>query len=161
MAEELTDRQQRFCEEYLVDLNATRAAVRAGYSEQSAKEIGYENLTKPHIAAAIEAAMAERSERTKITADRVLREFARIAFADMRNFASWDSNGFILRDSRELSDDDAAVVAEFSQNSREDGNAFKFKLHDKKGALESLAKHLGLYSDGNNVQVNAQIVVTD
>ncbi|MCL4165291.1 UNVERIFIED_CONTAM: hypothetical protein GTU68_038875, partial [Idotea baltica] len=75
----MTDKQQRFCEEYLVDLNATQAAIRAGYSEDSAKEIGYENHTKPHIQAEIQRLKAERSEATAITAKRVLQEIAGIA----------------------------------------------------------------------------------
>lgn len=69
---DLTDKQQRFVEEYLIDLNATQAAIRAGYSEDSAQQIGSENLLKPVIAEAIQAAMAQRAERTKITADYVL-----------------------------------------------------------------------------------------
>ena len=79
----LTDRQQRFVEEYLTDLNATQAAIRAGYSEDTARAIGCENLTKPDIAAAIEAAMAERSKRVQITADEVLRELVDVALGDV------------------------------------------------------------------------------
>jgi len=60
----LTAKQKRFIEEYLIDMNATQAAIRAGYSPDSAKEIGCENLTKPNIKAAIDKAMAERSRRT-------------------------------------------------------------------------------------------------
>lgn len=79
----LTDKQQRFVEEYLVDLNATQAAIRAGYSEDTARSIGSENLTKPDIADAIAAAMAERSERVQITADEVLRELVDVALGDV------------------------------------------------------------------------------
>jgi phage terminase small subunit len=68
----LTDKQQRFVEEYLVDLNATQAAIRAGYSENTARAIGAENLTKPNIASAIADAQAGRSKRTEVTADYVL-----------------------------------------------------------------------------------------
>jgi len=68
----LTAKQEVFCREYLIDLNATQAAVRAGYSVKTAKETGYENLTKPHISSFIQQAMAERSESTGITADYVL-----------------------------------------------------------------------------------------
>ena len=68
----LTPKQQRFVAEYLVNLNATKAAVKAGYSEKTAYSIGQENLTKPEIAAAVAAAQAERSERTEVTADYVL-----------------------------------------------------------------------------------------
>lgn len=78
----LTDKQQRFIEEYLVDLCATKAAIRAGYSPKRANVIGYENLRKPEIAAAIQAARTARSERTGITADRALQEAWAIATAD-------------------------------------------------------------------------------
>lgn len=80
----LTALQERFVSEYLVDLNATQAAIRAGYSENTAKEIGYENLTKPHIQAAIAEARLRQQERTEITADRVLREAWNQVTADAR-----------------------------------------------------------------------------
>ena len=78
----LTKKNEVFCEEYLIDLNATQAAIRAGYSVESAGSIGSELLKKPEIRARIETAMAERSKRTGINADRVLRELGRIAFVD-------------------------------------------------------------------------------
>jgi len=75
----LTARQQRFVNEYLLDLNATQAAVRAGYSARTAGAIGYENLTKPQVATAICEAQAERARQTRVTADDVLRELWSIA----------------------------------------------------------------------------------
>lgn len=75
----LTAKQEMFCKEYLVDLNATQAAIRAGYSEDSAKEIGCENLTKPNIKEYIDKAMKERSQRVEITADYVLNNIKDIA----------------------------------------------------------------------------------
>lgn len=69
----LTDKQQRFVAEYLIDLNATQAAIRAGYSEKTAGSVGGENLKKPEIAKAIQAAMSKRTERTQVDADYVLR----------------------------------------------------------------------------------------
>jgi len=74
----LTPKQSRFIEEYLVDLNATQAAIRAGYSEKTAKSIGQENLTKPYIEAAIEKARADLSERTEITQEFVIDSFMEI-----------------------------------------------------------------------------------
>jgi phage terminase small subunit len=68
----LTAKQQAFIKEYLIDLNSTQAAIRAGYSEATAKEIGYENLTKPHIKGAIDEAMNKRAEKLEITAEYVL-----------------------------------------------------------------------------------------
>ncbi len=78
----LTDKQLRFVEEYLVDLNATQAAIRAGYSAKTAGSVGQENLTKPEIAEAISAAQLRRSQRTAITADTVLARWWEIANAD-------------------------------------------------------------------------------
>lgn len=68
----LTPKQQRFVEEYLIDLNATQAAIRAGYSEKTAKEIGSENLTKPNIAKAIQEAQESLSNKTQLTVDIVV-----------------------------------------------------------------------------------------
>ena len=83
-ASELEPRQERFVQEYLIDLNATQAAIRAGYSEKSARQMGTENLSKPSIQAAISKAQAERAERTGIAADKALREAWSIATADAR-----------------------------------------------------------------------------
>ena len=79
---ELAPKENRFCEEYLVDLNATQAAIRAGYSKRSAYSTGYENLTKQKIQSYINNLMIWRSLRTQVTADRVLEELAKIAFAN-------------------------------------------------------------------------------
>lgn len=79
----MTPKQQRFVEEYLKDLNATQAAIRAGYSENTARKIGQENLTKPDIAAAVAEAKQERSERTQIDADWLLRHLGEEAIADV------------------------------------------------------------------------------
>ena len=74
----MTKKQKRFVEEYLIDLNATQAAIRAGYSPDTAGSIGNENLKKPEICACVEKAMAERSKRTGVCADRVVQELAKI-----------------------------------------------------------------------------------
>ncbi len=78
--------QARFVQEYLIDLNAAQAAIRAGYSAKTARVIGHENLTRPDIAAAIEKAMAERAERTELTADWVVDELRKIAGANMADY---------------------------------------------------------------------------
>lgn len=78
----LTNKQKRFCEEYLIDLNATQAAVRAGYSEKTADRIANQNLKKLEVQQYLQKLMQERSERTKISADDVVRELERIAMTD-------------------------------------------------------------------------------
>ena len=79
----LTPKQQRFVEEYLIDLNATQAAIRSGYSEKSAQEIGAENLSKPMVAKAIQEALQERKERVQIDADYVLKRLVEIDQMDV------------------------------------------------------------------------------
>ncbi|WP_213469940.1 terminase small subunit, partial [Paenibacillus dendritiformis] len=82
----LTAKQKAFVQEYLIDLNATQAAIRAGYSAKTARKIGQENLTKPDIQKAIQEAMDARAKRTEITADRVLQELAKIGFANITDY---------------------------------------------------------------------------
>ena len=84
----LTPKQRFFCDEYLIDLNATQAAIRAGYSPISARDIGCKNLTNPYIKAHIEKRMANRKERTEITQDMVLKELARIGFANIDDYVT-------------------------------------------------------------------------
>ena len=103
----LTKKQKLFVEEYLIDLNATQAAIRAGYSSDTAKEIGCENLTKPNIRNAIDKALAERSRRTGINQDRVLMELARIALLNPANVV--DFNNATIRE--DATPDDLAAVA--------------------------------------------------
>lgn len=141
MARKLTDKQRRFVEEYLCDLNATQAAIRAGYSVDTAKEIGCENLSKPHLKAEIDKAIAIRSRRTGVTADRVVRELAKIAFANPLSIIDPDT-GTVRED---ITEDDGAMIAGIKVRDTEDGVEREVKLADKLRALDMLMKHLGLY----------------
>lgn len=107
-ADGLNEKQARFVAEYMIDLNATQAATRAGYSAKTAYAIGHELLKKPEIQAALTAAMDDRSERTQITADRVLEELARIGFADIRKLFDEDGS---LRDVADMDPDTVAAIA--------------------------------------------------
>lgn len=165
MAGGLNDKQRRFVEEYLIDLNATQAAIRAGYSAKTAKEQGYRLLTNVHVAAAITKAQEKRSTRTGITQDRVLAELAKIGFADIRKAVRWgrspidktsenaDPNGLgifpvELVPSEEMDDDTAAAVAEVSLTQ----TGVKIKMYDKRAALVDIGKHLGMFGgkDGDD-----------
>lgn len=141
----LTPKQQRFVEEYLVDLNAAGAARRAGYGLKAAMRMGSENLAKPAIAAAIEVRQKVLREKAEITADMVIRELAKIAFGDQRRLMSWGPGGVKLRASADLSDEEAAAVAEVSETTTLNGGSLKIKAHDKVGALKLLGEHLGLF----------------
>ncbi|CUI41364.1 terminase small subunit [Achromobacter xylosoxidans] len=158
----LTDKQRRFVDEYLVDLNATQAAIRAGYSQKTARQIGDENLSKPDIAEAVQEAQAARAKRTEITQDMVLRELAKIGFSDIRKIVRWGKtelrvadagddeeevteayHGLALVSADDIDDDTAAAISEISEG-RE---GLKVKLHDKKGALVDIGRHLGMFKD--------------
>lgn len=140
----MTKKQKRFVEEYLIDLNATQAAIRAGYSPDSAKEIGSENLTKPNIANAIDQVLAERSRRTGVNADRVVRELAKIAFVNAKDVIDFDSATLTANADN---DDTAAIQSVKVKTFGEDGLEREIKLADKLKALELLGKHLGMFKD--------------
>lgn len=160
---DLTDKQLKFCLEYLVDLNATQAAIRAGYSEDSASVIGCENLTKPNIQAYIANLKAKAAKKLEISKERVLKEYARIAFSDLRKL--YDENGRLLTP-HEIDDDSAAALAgievfeEFGFDKTGErqhiGDTKKIKIHNKLQALDSLGKHLGLFEEDNK-QKNPEV----
>jgi phage terminase small subunit len=142
-------RRARFVEEYLIDLNGTQAAIRAGYSIKTARTIAYELLAKPEVQEAVATAKSARAARTEITADSVMRELAIIAFADTGDFARWDSGTVSMVPSEWLPPEKRRAVAEVSQGQF----GVRVKLHDKGGALSQLARHLGL-TDGRKLTLD-------
>ena len=140
----MTKKQKRFVEEYLIDLNATQAAIRAGYSPDTAKSIGSENLTKPDIQARIAKAMAERSRRTGVNADRVIMELAKIAFVNASDVIDADT-ATVKADA--LPEDTAAIQSVKVKTFGEDGLEREVKMADKLKASELLGKHLGMFKD--------------
>ncbi|MFG1265642.1 terminase small subunit [Xanthobacter aminoxidans] len=168
----MTPKQSRFVAEYLIDLNATQAAIRAGYSKRTARFTAAENLAKPYIAAEVKQAMAERAARTEITADRVLKELAKIGFSDIRNVVTWGeaiavkdietgevtiANGVALVAADQLDESVAATIAEVSQT--KDGT-LKVKLHDKRAALVDIGRHLGMFNDKLTLKGDAENPLT-
>lgn len=151
----LTPKQERFVQEYLVDLNATAAAIRAGYSRKTANRIASENLSKPDIQSAIQEAMQKLQERTEITQDMVIQELAKLGFFDIRKL--FDKDGKPL-DISKLDDDTAAALVglDVQDVSDSDGNYVgfikKYKMADKIKALELLGKHLGTWEHQDKQQ---------
>lgn len=139
----LTEKQARFVAEYLVDLDATKAAKRAGYSEKTAEQIGYQLLQKTSVQKAIQKAIAERAKRTQITQDMVLRELAAIGFARATDFVKIDGSGYVrLTPTDNLTEEQQRAIA-----SIKDGKfGVELKLYDKVRALEKLGEHLGMFT---------------
>lgn len=157
----LTPKQKRFIEEYLVDLNATQAAIRAGYSPHTAKEIGCENLSKPHIRACVEKELAERSRRTGINQDRVIRELARIALVNPVDVINMEEA--TIRGDASADDTAAILSVKVKYIPTEDGaiTEREIRMADKIKALELLGKHLGMFTDKLNVNAEMAVKIVD
>lgn len=143
----MTKKQKRFVEEYLIDLNATQAAIRAGYkagNTQRASEIGSELLQKTPVLEAIQKAMAERSKRTGVNADRVVQELAKIAFVNAIDVIDPDT-ATVKEDAS--GNDTAAIQSVKVKTFGEDGVEREIKMADKLKALELLGKHMGMFKD--------------
>ncbi|RWG02558.1 terminase small subunit [Mesorhizobium sp.] len=157
---ELTPKQALFVNEYLVDLNATAAAKRAGYSELTAQVQGSRLLSNVMVAEAIATRQAAIADRLGVTQEKIVAELAKIAFADIRKAVRWgkspvdtksenaDPNGLgvypvELVPSETIDDDTAAAVSEVSLTQ----TGIKIKMHDKKSALVDLGKHLGMFKE--------------
>lgn len=140
----LTPKQERFVQEYLVDCNATQAAVRAGYSPRTAYSAGGRLLKTPAVRSALQEAQAQLCRRTGITQDRVLQETARLAFFDARRL--FDSQGRPLKVSQ-LDDDCAAALIglELRSGPGPGGGVRRYRLADKLKALELLGRRVGAF----------------
>lgn len=132
-------KHERFAREYVIDNNATQAAIRAGYSEKTAGSQGFDLLKKPEIAARIGELTKRTLQQADITAERVMLELARLAFADERKL--WDENGN-LKPPHELDDDTAAAVS--SMEMGDNGKVKRIRTAGKEAALRMLAQRFKL-----------------
>lgn len=173
----LTDKQRKFCDEYLIDLNATQAAIRAGYSEKTAYRIGADNLRKPQIEEYISKRQKELSRSTEITQEKVIKELAFIAFSNNADYAhvvekkmqvevggalvdvlDEDGRPVMYRTvepvlTEELTEEQKRALAVIKKG--RDG--LEVKSCDKVKALELLGKHLGMFTDKIEANVNDSV----
>ncbi len=157
MEKPLTPKQKRFVEEYLADkeLNATKAAINAGYSEKTARQQGARLLTNVDIQNAIQEAQNKRSERVEITQDDVLKELIKLGFSNMLDYVQVSSDGLAYVDLSTLTREQAAAIQEITVDEYTEGKGegardvkkVKVKLADKKSALELIGKHLTMFKD--------------
>lgn len=163
----LAPMQQRFVEEYLLDLNATQAAIRAGYAAANADKQASQLLGNPRVAGAVAAAMEKRAAKTEIKADRILRELATIGLADMRNYVTFGKDGDILLDFSGMPEEATRAISEITQEEFLDGRGddartvrrTKFKLHAKTPALELLGKHLAMWVDRQRLETGTPVEI--
>jgi phage terminase small subunit len=137
----LTAKQARFVDEYLIDLNATQAAIRAGYSRHTAGKIGAQLLVKTGIRAALRARQEALRVETGVRQERVLTALAAIAFADMDDYIESGEAGERLRPMSSLTPRQRLAIAD----ARQFRDGFSLRLHSRLKALDMLARHLGMY----------------
>ena len=156
---QLSEQRQRFVDEYLIDLNGTQAAIRAGYSVKTAQEQASRLLSNVMVQQAIAVAMAERSKRTGINQDRVVLELAKIAFVKMTDIV--DDHGRIKGTA---TDDDLACIEsiKYKESDNEFGGSVEreVKIGSKLKALELLGKHLGMWNDKVDLNITTPIVIS-
>ena len=156
----MNERQRRFCEEYLIDLDAKRAALRAGYTPATAHHasewIHPQHPQRPELRREIDRRLAERSRRTGVNGERVVRELARIAFADVTDVV--DADGELRGD---LTRDDTAALAGVKCRQTRDGAVREVRMHDKNRALELLGKHLGLFNGDAQPPQELPVIIDD
>lgn len=150
--EELTPKQLKFVEEYLLDHNAKGAAIRAGYAEIGAATRGHKMLHNPKVQTVLQQRLKARAAAAKDDVDAIITELKRIAFGDVRGVLSWGPQGVHIKPSDSLSDAVASTVAEVSEAP---GRLIKIKQHDKMKALELLGRHLGMWNDKVKVSGDA------
>jgi phage terminase small subunit len=146
----LTPKQERFCQEYIIDLNATQAAIRASYSEPSARQIASDLLSNVDIQERLKEIQKDIQERTQITQDMVIKELAKIGFSDIKNYYH---GGDSQKPISGLDDKISGAIKEvkITEFTTESGvvTTKEIKLYDKKAALDSLGKHLGIFEKDN------------
>lgn len=172
MENKLTERQEQFCNEYLIDLNATQAAIRAGYKEKTAYSAGQRLLKHVEIQKRIQQLKNERSERTEISQDRVLKELAAIAFANATDFVQVTEKPLYNSDGEKMLDNSGEVImipdVEITETEKlkpeqkkaiasikQGRNGIEVKLNDKTKALELLGRHLGMWNDKQEINLTA------
>lgn len=163
----LTPKEHRFCEEYLIDLNATQAAIRAGYSKHTARQIGAENLSKPSIQAEIELLRSERSERTKINADWLLKRLSDEAEADVSDLYDPETGALlpvhewplIFRQGL-VAGIDVEVIRD-PESGAEVGFVKKIKVSDRAKRLEMIGKHVGVKAFEDRIAVTGLDALAD
>lgn len=178
MAGKLTPKQMRFCDEYLADtnMNATQAAIRAGYAQKRASEQAYQLLQKTTVQEYIQKRMADRVERTEITQDRVLKELAIIAFSNAADYAQVVEKEATLKlddgDEVRVLDEDGnpvkyrtvepVLTESLTENQKralavikKGRDGFEVRPYDKVRALELLGKHIGMFKD--KVEVSGEV----
>lgn len=141
-------RYEEFCQQYIIDFNGARSATVAGFSKKTARIRASELLTKSNIQERIAELMKDRSERTQITQDMVVKELAILGFSDFTKFAKYTKgDGLMLENTKDIKGERTRAIKSMKQMTSKDGGSIAIKLHGKEKPLELLGKHVGMFED--------------
>lgn len=162
---QLTERQRSFAEEYIKDFNGKQAAIRAGYAESGAKVEASRLLTHANVSRYYAYLVSKRTERTLVTADRVVEEIAKIAFHDVNELMDYLNGGVLFKDLKDMKFSEIIkeiTVKEITNKEGERiGKIATIKVHDKIKALELLGKHTALFTENINLTNNGKDLPTN
>ncbi len=154
-------KRKKFCREYIKDLNGAAAAIRASYSKNGANKQGSYLLTLIDIQEKIREYLDKQEQLDEITTARLIKEMTVLGLSNMNDFAEWGEGGVTLIDSSKLTPEQTACVSEVYQTVTKDGGSIKFKLHDKKYALEMLGRYKSIFTDNVNLSGSIEVGWTD
>lgn len=151
----LTPKQEKFCQKY-IELGNASEAYRQTYnsSEMKSETVNRKakvELDKGKIRARIQELQDRHLKRHDITVDGIIAEYAKIGFSNIKNYVKWTPYSLTLIESESIPDEQSSCIQEITQTVTKDGGSIKFKLHDKKGALDSLGRHFGIFVDKHEI----------
>lgn len=157
----LTAKQKKFCEQYVIDCNGTQGAIRAGYSKNTAYSIAEQLLRKLEVKEYIQKLQAEIEERSRVKADDVINELAKIAFSDVGKIFTTDNR---ILDVTQMEENQTRAIQsvevdELREGDMTIGTTKKVKLYDKIRALEALGKHFGIFERDNKQKATGVVTV--
>jgi len=152
------DQHERFCQEYIIDLNGTKAAIRAKFSEKTARSKASQLLTKVNIQDRIAELKAQRAKRMEIIQDRVLEELAILGYSNIKDYIKASTDGLIVfKDMDTITEEQARAIEAIKVNVKE--GKIEFKLHSKTKTLEMICRHLGMFVDKFDVGDNLKKIL--
>lgn len=152
-------KHERFCQEYIKDLNGYKSALRAKYSKKTAKVQASQILTKLNVQERIAELQEKRSKRTEITQDKVLKELALVGFSDFADYAEIDENGLTVKAFGDIETGKTRAIKSVKEVTGDKSNSMSFKLHDKIKPLELIGRHLGMFVEESIVNFKGTLKV--
>ena len=159
------DQHERFCQEYIIDLNGTKAAIRSKFSEKTARSKASQLLTKVNIQERIAELKEKRAKRMEVTQDRILEELAILGYSNIKDYIKASTDGFIVfKDIDQITEEQARAIESIKVCVKE--GKVEFKLHSKTKTMEMICRHLGMFVDkfdiGDNLKkILVERIITD